>query len=242
MKTLFIKLLRAMFGRSFEVMDLPVKFYKEANLYGTHGWLVVSHLTENLKNVPVRFVFVGQSTPPALTPRILEYIWEEAKAQGFLPHALESYGATLIANKDLSMGDIRSEEVYSPTPPMISPSKRPNVILSNKKAYVEMVPGLHAHRNIMSLIGEGTISVAGTPYIPFERFLGAFPSVAVDIAKHYGLHDGLHSLCGRLTQDPDYFNETVRQLHGIEQIPEPVIDTVFSGQRFEHNNVVTKPN
>lgn len=86
---------RRLFGRSIEVLDLEIAFHKEANHYGTHGMIIASHKDHGLKNQSVRFVFIGMSEPPAMTPRIIEYIWEEARAQGFVPTAIQSYGSVL---------------------------------------------------------------------------------------------------------------------------------------------------
>lgn len=89
---------RRFFGKSIEIIDLEIKLHKEANLYGRHGTLIASHVEQKLQNYPVRFVFKGLSSPPALTPRILDFIWEEAKAQGYVPHRLENYGEVLLTS------------------------------------------------------------------------------------------------------------------------------------------------
>jgi hypothetical protein len=92
---------RRLFGRSIEVLDLEIVFHKAANHFGSHGIITASHKDLGLANEPVRFVFIGMTTPPALTPRVLEYIWEEARAQGFLPTAVESYGHVLTTHVGL---------------------------------------------------------------------------------------------------------------------------------------------
>lgn len=71
---------------------LEVRFHKEANLFGEHGTMVVTHVKQNLIEKPVRFVFVGLSTPPKLTLDLHTYLWEEARAQGYVPHELQTYG------------------------------------------------------------------------------------------------------------------------------------------------------
>jgi hypothetical protein len=73
-------------------MDLEVKFHTEANLFGEHGMISVSHIKKNLKERPVRFVFVGHTTPPKMTLRLMAYIWQCAEEQGYIPHHIESYG------------------------------------------------------------------------------------------------------------------------------------------------------
>lgn len=103
-------LARLMFGRSIEIIDLKIAFYKDANLYGTHGHLTASHFDKGLKNCAVRFVFIGLSDPPAMTPRIAEYIWEEAKAQGYIPTAISSYGSVLETHSNLPPRALISNE------------------------------------------------------------------------------------------------------------------------------------
>lgn len=102
-------LLRTVFGKSWEICDLEIAFHKRANLYGEHGRILASHRAENIDGEPVRFVFVGLSSPPPMTPRILEYIWEEARAQGFTPHAMITYGAVLQTTPDLVPNDLVRE-------------------------------------------------------------------------------------------------------------------------------------
>lgn len=86
---------RNIFGSSIEVIDLKIAFHKDANPFGTHGILKADHVDQKLKDHPVRFVFIGASKPPVLTPRILSYLWEEARAQGYQPQSLESYGTPI---------------------------------------------------------------------------------------------------------------------------------------------------
>lgn len=102
-------ILRTVFGKSWEIIDLEIAFHKRANLYGEHGRILASHRAENIDGEPVRFVFVGLSSPPPMTPRILEYIWEEARAQGFIPHAMITYGAVLQTTPDLVPNDLVRE-------------------------------------------------------------------------------------------------------------------------------------
>lgn len=102
-------LARKYLGKSFEINDLVIAFHKEANLYGTHGHLRATHIDQNIKDAPVRFVFIGMTRPPELTPTILTYIWEEARAKGYVPHGIHSYGHA-IDLKSAKMDDIISPE------------------------------------------------------------------------------------------------------------------------------------
>lgn len=101
MKNIARQIARHFLGKSIEVVDLKIAFHKEANIYGEHGTLRVSHITQGLRDQDVRFAFIGVSTPPALTPLIFEYIWEEARAKGYIPSALTGYGSVLVTTADV---------------------------------------------------------------------------------------------------------------------------------------------
>lgn len=73
-------------------VDLEIKFHKQTNAYGEHGTMVVSHVKQGLREVAVRFVFVGLTTPPKLDHRMFTYLWEEARNQGYIPHEIKTYG------------------------------------------------------------------------------------------------------------------------------------------------------
>ncbi len=100
---------RRLFGRSIEVLDLEIAFHKQANHFGTHGVIIASHKDLKLDNQPVRFVFIGLTQPPAMTPRIIEYVWEEARAQGFIPFSIQSYGHVLATHTGLPPRALVSE-------------------------------------------------------------------------------------------------------------------------------------
>lgn len=75
-----------MFGRKQAKIDgLKMAFYTDAAAEGSHGKILVSSRRRGLDHVAVNFVFVGMVQPPALTPTLMEHIWTEAKAQGYVP-------------------------------------------------------------------------------------------------------------------------------------------------------------
>lgn len=75
-----------MFGRKQAKIDgLKMAFYTDAAVHGAHGQIRVSHRRKGLDKAVVNFVFVGMVEPPALTPSLMEHIWTEAKAQGYVP-------------------------------------------------------------------------------------------------------------------------------------------------------------
>ena len=72
--------------------DLELRFHKEANVFGEHGTINVTHVKHGLVETTVRFVIVGMTTPPQLTKDVFNLIWEEAKNQGYIPHHFVTYG------------------------------------------------------------------------------------------------------------------------------------------------------
>lgn len=80
--------------------DLEIKFHKEANHFGEHGQLKVTHVKQQLKGANIRFVFPGLAEAPALTRVMLDHIWEAARAQGYVPHELIAYGNENILIKN----------------------------------------------------------------------------------------------------------------------------------------------
>lgn len=89
-----------LFNRANPHSDLEIKFHKDANHFGEHGQLKVTHVTHKLKGANVRFVFPGLAEAPALTRVMLDHIWESARAQGFVPHELVAYGNENILIKN----------------------------------------------------------------------------------------------------------------------------------------------
>ena len=89
-----------LFNRANPHTDLEIKFHKEANHFGEHGQLKVTHVKQQLKGDNVRFVFPGLAEAPALTRVMLDHIWESARAQGYVPHELVAYGNENILIKN----------------------------------------------------------------------------------------------------------------------------------------------
>lgn len=101
-----------MFGlkkkQEHKAYDLEIRFHTEAARHGRHGQIQVSHVRKGIKHRVVNFVIVGFTQPPQVTPGLMQYIWDEAKAQGYVPH--EFVGALEIneADDDLSGSDTLS--------------------------------------------------------------------------------------------------------------------------------------
>lgn len=85
---------------------LRILFHRDAAGIPAHGAVVVDHPDYDLQNNPVRFTFLGLSTPPALTIAVMEHIVEEAEAQGYVVHHLLSYGTVVDPNPARSIGDV----------------------------------------------------------------------------------------------------------------------------------------
>lgn len=85
---------------------IRVLFHRDAAGLQTHGALCVSHADYDLDNNPIRFSFIGLSTPPALTIDVMEHLWQEAHSQGFIVHALLSYGDIINATPAIEVGQL----------------------------------------------------------------------------------------------------------------------------------------
>lgn len=71
-----------------KIGDLQILFYVDAAAHGSHGRIRVTHRKRGLTERVVHWVAVGVTTAPDLTPSLMEHIWREAYAQGYVPHAL----------------------------------------------------------------------------------------------------------------------------------------------------------
>lgn len=94
MFTIIANIFNFLFGKSKGHIStaLEIKFYKEANYFGEHGTINVTHKRFGLEEQTVRFVFCGVTTPPRLDLATYIRIWTEAEHQGFIPHYLVTYG------------------------------------------------------------------------------------------------------------------------------------------------------
>lgn len=75
--------------------DLEILFHTEAAYHGEHGRLLVTNRTIGMIEKPVIFCLKGVSTPMPMNLRLFWHIWESAKAEGFIPLELLSYGNTI---------------------------------------------------------------------------------------------------------------------------------------------------
>ncbi|BBU33410.1 hypothetical protein BTHE68_71440 (plasmid) [Burkholderia sp. THE68] len=83
---MFTKLFSA--RKQTKIGDLQILFFVDAAPHGSHGKIRVSHRKLGLVERAVNWVAVGVTTAPEPTPSLLEHIWREAYAQGYVPHTL----------------------------------------------------------------------------------------------------------------------------------------------------------
>lgn len=91
--------LSKLFGFSTSTKDpvsphsqLRIEFHKEARHFGEHGKLRVSHRKQNIDDKIVAFVFPDLTTPPHLDPSLVNYIWDQAAAKGYIVQCMVEYG------------------------------------------------------------------------------------------------------------------------------------------------------
>lgn len=92
--------------------NLPheIRFYKEAARHGEHGTLLVDSPKHGIRDTVISFVFVGEPMPPAISPMLLEYIWQEGLIHGFVVKELRTYGV---------LKEIQVPEVEAPKQPTL---------------------------------------------------------------------------------------------------------------------------
>jgi hypothetical protein len=86
------QILDILFAPRKRLGEVEIKFHTEANYFGEHGTICVTHVKKGLVETSVRFVFAGVTTPPKMDLATFSRIWEEAKTQGYIPHHIETYG------------------------------------------------------------------------------------------------------------------------------------------------------
>jgi hypothetical protein len=82
-------------------INLPVKFHTDAFDLPEHGTIYVNNKTKRLSNEPVRFSFVGAAVPPKLDQNVFNYIWTQAKKQGYEPIHLRTYATVYPASMNV---------------------------------------------------------------------------------------------------------------------------------------------
>lgn len=91
------------------ILDVHIAFFKEANSHGGHhGRITLTSPSRGLRAAEVGFVFVGLTNPPAISPMVVQYIWDKAKEQNYIPHHIVHYGTTLRTSDGLPVNTIIS--------------------------------------------------------------------------------------------------------------------------------------
>jgi hypothetical protein len=80
--------------------DIQVLFHTEAAYHGEHGRLLVTNRAVGMIEKPIIFCLKGVSTPLPMNLRLFWHIWESAKAEGFIPLEMLSYGNTIEYAED----------------------------------------------------------------------------------------------------------------------------------------------
>lgn len=93
----------------------PLKFFRDAAYFGEHGRIVVSSVKYGLQAHSVALVFVGKVEAPELDLNTVQYIWNQAMEQGFVPHYIEQYGQNNEIRLESLAGAIAQPRVVSST-------------------------------------------------------------------------------------------------------------------------------
>lgn len=82
-------------AREVQPDQIEVLFHTEAAYFGEHGRLLMTNRALGIEEKPVIFCLKGISSPIPMNLRLFWHIWESAKAQGFIPLELLSYGKVI---------------------------------------------------------------------------------------------------------------------------------------------------
>lgn len=74
-----------------QTQGLKILFYKDTAATGVHGTIYADHVQMGLKKEPIGFFFQDIAEPPAMTPELLAYIFDQSKTRGWMPISLRSY-------------------------------------------------------------------------------------------------------------------------------------------------------
>lgn len=77
--------------KTINPLNINVLFYKDSIYSQRHGTILVTSRKHGIKNKVVEFSILGTNTAPALTPGLMDFIFEEARKAGYTPKSLITY-------------------------------------------------------------------------------------------------------------------------------------------------------
>lgn len=77
--------------KTINPLNINVLFYKDSIYSQRHGTILVSSRKHGIKNKVVEFSILGTNSAPALTPGLMDFIFEEARKAGYVPKSLITY-------------------------------------------------------------------------------------------------------------------------------------------------------
>jgi hypothetical protein len=141
--------------------DIQVLFHTEAAYHGEHGRLLVTNRAVGMIEKPIIFCLKGVSTPLPMNLRLFWHIWESAKAEGFIPLEMLSYGNT-----------IEYAEVNGQAPRQ---AMHLDLAGSSASQAVEAVEGAIAGSRLRSVAGNGFAAAEIPAYLRKQQEQGADP-------------------------------------------------------------------
>lgn len=88
-------MLNKLFNMGKTKITARVVFREDTAAIGEHGSIFADHKQKNLVNESIPFAFVGVSEIPALDPDVLQHVFNEARAAGYLPRSVRSYATVM---------------------------------------------------------------------------------------------------------------------------------------------------
>lgn len=86
---------KKLLGKQNTKITARVVFREDAATYGEHGSIYADHKQKNLTNESIPFAFVDVPEIPALDKDVIDHIWKEAAAAGYIPRSLRSYATVM---------------------------------------------------------------------------------------------------------------------------------------------------
>lgn len=77
--------------KTINPLNINVLFYKDSIYSQRHGTILVTSRKHGIKNKVVEFSILGTNNSPALTPGLMDFIFEEARKAGYIPKSLITY-------------------------------------------------------------------------------------------------------------------------------------------------------
>lgn len=149
--------------------SLEILFHTAAAYFGEHGRILATNRSQGIIEKPVIFSIKGVTTPLPMNLRLFFHIWDSAKAEGFIPHELLSYGTIIAPTEIEGLSDGQRQMIHLAFANGVSP----------QEANDAMVAARHLALNQSTDRGSMFAAALGRPVAVAEK-----SDTSVDIPTH----------------------------------------------------------